>query len=388
MQHVLQLGSGQCQDPLTEAQRAWLRVKPAAALAAWRAELLAAGLTPAGWRWLTHVPPAQLMALTARRLVEDLTGHELARRSEWTKHIPIINLIAARQIPAAGQHVSTWLPLLDHVATVPTQVWPALVEALVRHVVEHAPSARRPRLPGGKLASNSPRDQFVQTLHTRELPLLLDYFNPSALADVAWEPLEDYAAAGVEWPEQPAWWDDGARLTVPKGAGFGWFVRRQQEWHRRAQALRNDAHRANEMLAAIQHNDPEEAARIKQAVQWDCALAQTQIDGVDVVPLTTAQQLSLDGYEMHHCVGSYARKCWGGASRIFSLQKGDARLATLELCYYRPDSSWYIAQLMGACNSKVDDQLHAVAKQVCSLHAQAVAAAGGHKLNCAEDYCD
>jgi len=40
----------------------------------------------------------------------------------------------------------------------------------------------------------------------------------------------------------------------------------------------------------------------------------------DFVELTDAEQLRTEGRALHHCVADYARSCWNGGSRIWSLR--------------------------------------------------------------------
>ena len=45
----------------------------------------------------------------------------------------------------------------------------------------------------------------------------------------------------------------------------------------------------------------------------------------DLMELTNGAQLRTEGAALHHCVGSYADRCWRGTSRIWSLRvrRGD-----------------------------------------------------------------
>lgn len=85
--------------------------------------------------------------------------------------------------------------------------------------------------------------------------------------------------------------------------------------------------------------------------------------GLSCVELLSAHALSAEGKAMRHCVGSYSSNCRSGSSRIISIRKDGARLATLELAppqaarspegYLEPaEGAWKINQLKGACNSE------------------------------------
>jgi hypothetical protein len=56
-------------------------------------------------------------------------------------------------------------------------------------------------------------------------------------------------------------------------------------------------------------------------------------DGYDFLPLETAADLAEEGRRMRHCAANYAQRVTSGASYVFSMRKGERRLATLEVCF-------------------------------------------------------
>ena len=58
-------------------------------------------------------------------------------------------------------------------------------------------------------------------------------------------------------------------------------------------------------------------------LRWGSIIPETVIDGVICTPLTDSQALAEEGYEMSHCVGSYARLCHNGIYRVFALKEPD-----------------------------------------------------------------
>lgn len=65
--------------------------------------------------------------------------------------------------------------------------------------------------------------------------------------------------------------------------------------------------------------------------------------------LRSGLELFLEGRAMRHCVASYVREVMLGGTRIYSIRKGEDRVATLEL---HPRGERFVpAQLKGPCNS-------------------------------------
>ena len=53
--------------------------------------------------------------------------------------------------------------------------------------------------------------------------------------------------------------------------------------------------------------------------------------GLRFVPITESIELAEEGMRMHHCVGSYDRRCMDGSSYIFGIRLMEERIATLEI---------------------------------------------------------
>ena len=78
-----------------------------------------------------------------------------------------------------------------------------------------------------------------------------------------------------------------------------------------------------------------------------------------LLPLVTARELAEDGEAMNHCVATYASAVAQGHCRIFSVRRGNRRVATLELRWPnhrvgRP----IINQLLGHSNVAVDREVY------------------------------
>lgn len=89
--------------------------------------------------------------------------------------------------------------------------------------------------------------------------------------------------------------------------------------------------------------------------------AVTELDAFTFVPLRSCEELWIEGVQMHHCVGTYSADVMTGRARIYSIQQGGRRVATVEygsvrcagmpnppqgpLDYHRP------IQVKGPCNA-------------------------------------
>lgn len=79
--------------------------------------------------------------------------------------------------------------------------------------------------------------------------------------------------------------------------------------------------------------------------------------GLRMVPLRTGSQLREEGRAMNHCVGTYANLVAAGECLIFSIRKGDDRLATLEIRTPWRRNAYAIAQVQGPGNSRVSSEV-------------------------------
>ena len=71
---------------------------------------------------------------------------------------------------------------------------------------------------------------------------------------------------------------------------------------------------------------------------WPPLLCSTFIyDGIVAMSLTSAMDLDIEGFEMDHCVGSYAEACASGTTHIISLRGADCEFGQngFEIVEYR-----------------------------------------------------
>lgn len=85
---------------------------------------------------------------------------------------------------------------------------------------------------------------------------------------------------------------------------------------------------------------------------WDWSEYVENFGECSVVELTSPEALVLDGEEMGHCVGFYAKSCSSGYSSIFSLRIKGVRTLTIE--WVNPDEM--VAQVYGYGNREPTDE--------------------------------
>ena len=87
-------------------------------------------------------------------------------------------------------------------------------------------------------------------------------------------------------------------------------------------------------------------------------------NGLKIMALRSGAEIYEEGVAMHHCVASYTQSVVAGKCRLFSVRKGDERIATFEL---RPNDylwaskqekmvvhekgTWLVSQMKGPCNA-------------------------------------
>lgn len=322
-------------------------VEPQKAISTWRASLLNEGLTPGGWRWMTRLPPPQLMAL--------LKAHR--------DKIQLINLIVRRQLPAHVR-VNFWINDWNRISADPESA-PAVValfEAVIHHRYDH-----RKSFGTGKNRKVKEQECWEQIRDVLDY-LQYDQRNTAHLPDP-----EILTQLGLDWPN-PGYATEGATLQVPKGVSFDWFVRRSKEWHTKMAHVweaRNDIWIA---VRAFEDRNQVEAARLrKQAMErkeWDSLVGETTINGYDIIPLRTGLSLVEEGAAMRHCVAGYVDLCVHDGSRIFSMMRDGKRLATLEI---GPQGRSYgVLQVRGKCNASVSNEIRATATEVANLYSDLV----------------
>jgi hypothetical protein len=89
-------------------------------------------------------------------------------------------------------------------------------------------------------------------------------------------------------------------------------------------------------------------------------------DGYSIVPLDNAEELWKEGRAMHHCVGSYDRKVAIGDCYVYSVRRGDQRIATVELV--RTDGKVRPSQIRGQSNAEPSKEVRAAVRKWLSGH--------------------
>jgi hypothetical protein len=132
------------------------------------------------------------------------------------------------------------------------------------------------------------------------------------------------------------------------------------------------------------HQPSRISKRRKRNRRWECLLNSYEAGDFQIVPLTTSDDLRVDGYEMNHCVGRYYPSwCKQGFIRIFSIRNLlGQRLATVSLIFNYKQDRWRLEQCQGFDNSKVcfkanePSDLHFLVEDIVRLYQQAHENAG------------
>ncbi len=116
-------------------------------------------------------------------------------------------------------------------------------------------------------------------------------------------------------------------------------------WHRRAASL-----------SALRHEHSAERPG------WPplCAPWRSRDGRYDVVPLTSARDLVIEGNEMRHCVGGYYDICRRGDTQILSLRRDGQRAATVEIVLDGDIDApaLKVGQFVAVWNTRPADDLH------------------------------
>jgi hypothetical protein len=124
--------------------------------------------------------------------------------------------------------------------------------------------------------------------------------------------------------------------AATKGATWGSLMRKQHVWH--MEFAREEMERRREAGGCL---------------GW-VPFAQSLVEGdLEAVSLNNSDELWEEGSAMSHCVGGYDEQCYRNISRIYSIRRGDERVATLEIRRY--DGELTIGQLYAFGNRKVKD---------------------------------
>jgi hypothetical protein len=90
--------------------------------------------------------------------------------------------------------------------------------------------------------------------------------------------------------------------------------------------------------------------------------AHTLTSGEEIVPIVNSEELIREGRAMHHCVVSYGHSIISEEAYIYSLRKGDRRIATIELRRDRSGKA-VLGQIRGACNAAVPSKTKSTVQQ-------------------------
>lgn len=325
---------------------ACLHRPPEEAISYWRTSLIEAGLSPAAWRWITHLASPQLMALVSTPHNDGLecSGH-------WKQMIPILNHVVARQLPVHQQIKwikYRWLGGVDN---------PRL-NALSEAVVLHRHQSRR------AMGTGKTREAFDTALF-EEVRSIIDYLNGGHRH--AGRPTDEVLAQiGMEWPN-PDYVTEGLTIVIPKGVGFKWFQRHSTAWHQKMEAVWVAR---NEIINRIHHQP-------QTQLTWDSALSESALGDYQVVPMTSGIALAEEGAAMRHCVAGYATICAGHGHRIFSIRRNGDRVATLEIGPRQQGprnliAAYEVFQVRGKCNHPVPDDVRAIATRIANAYTSAV----------------
>ncbi len=111
--------------------------------------------------------------------------------------------------------------------------------------------------------------------------------------------------------------------------------------------------------------------------------AAIEVEGLCFRALCSAADLEEESARMHHCVRSYWRYVARGQSYIYSIRRGEVRIATLELqrLSITPHTAapLAIAQLKGPCNAHPDEEIASAATRFLEMANACVMAAARAK---------
>ena len=99
---------------------------------------------------------------------------------------------------------------------------------------------------------------------------------------------------------------------------------------------------------------------------WVSLLNELEQGQLRAVALTNQYELAQEGQIMQHCVGTYARRCSNGLSRIFSVRHGDDHVATGEII--PQDAAWRVNQVRGPGNIPATTEADQLMQQVASQY--------------------
>ncbi len=86
-----------------------------------------------------------------------------------------------------------------------------------------------------------------------------------------------------------------------------------------------------------------------------------QVNGYEIVPLDSTDELWKEGRAMHHCAGSFDYRVAAGHCYIYSVRQGDNRIATVELV--RKEGKVAPLQIRAACNAEPPKEVKAAVRK-------------------------
>lgn len=142
---------------------------------------------------------------------------------------------------------------------------------------------------------------------------------------------------------------DWYRVNPGANCSFATALERASAWHNEAAARRQVEWDARN---AAYDRKREEEMRKPFPEPW---LPSGTVDGFNVAALLNQAELADEGRAMHHCVQQYDHYVRTGKSYIYSIRRGEKRIATLEL--KRRGDQYEVAQLRGACNKEPEPEV-------------------------------
>jgi hypothetical protein len=140
---------------------------------------------------------------------------------------------------------------------------------------------------------------------------LIDHARTIDVTDIG--PMIDFVQAirhervPVETPSGIVMRDPPQPSFSMKGRTVQSMLRLMQQWHRRLGVANGGLTWAPSSLRPMRLEEPSQEPSAPP-VEWQ------------LIELTSGAQLRTEGSALHHCVASYADRCWRGASRIWSLR--------------------------------------------------------------------
>lgn len=150
---------------------------------------------------------------------------------------------------------------------------------------------------------------------------------------------------------------EGFAHSLPnKNSTWSSLLRRSHDWHQRAYL---------------------ENLKVRKNLEWKSALPETMIDEIVFVPLASAYDLALEGFELKHCIGGqdYINYCFRGFYRAFSVTEACGTRSTLGLGLDQKDKNTVkvvVDQQRGITNSEPSKAALKAGKKLATLYQKAL----------------